>query len=224
MSNRKKGLKDFSTNPATKFIEWKSNDKQFSFYDKEKGENVLIPLPFKFLYLEDLSTVKGWHDPSQSGIYSNEVLLISSQEMNVKSFKGGEIAKGLYKDIKEKIKLSGAHYVKSVYVMLEDGSLANIQFKGSGVQAFGEFLNKNKSRIKDEWTLVKSFKEGKKGSVKYTVPEFIFDKTLSESQEMQADEAFNTLEEYLKGYLKKTDAIEAPTNDFVDEVDEDDDF
>ena len=37
-----------SKNPATQFLEWKSNDKCFSFYDKEKGENVKVQLPFHF--------------------------------------------------------------------------------------------------------------------------------------------------------------------------------
>jgi hypothetical protein len=213
MSNRKKGLKDFSTNPATKFIEWKSNDKCFSYYDKEKAENVQIKLPFKFLFLEDLHTVKGWDDANQCGIFSNEVLLISSQEMNVRSFKGGEIAKGLYKDIKEKIKASGAHYVKSIYIMLEDGELANIQLKGSAVQAFGEYQNKNKSRIKDEWILVKTHKDGKKGAVKFTTPEFSFERLLSDSEVEQADGVFDTLAEHLKGYLK-TKPIEQEDNSF----------
>lgn len=36
--------------------------------------------------------------------------------MIVKPFKGNEIARGLYKDIKEKAKAAGGHYVKSIYI------------------------------------------------------------------------------------------------------------
>jgi membrane-bound inhibitor of C-type lysozyme len=213
-SNRKQAFQTPQSNPATKFIDWKSNDKNFSFYDKELKENVAIPLPFKFLVLDELHTVKGWNDASSSSIYSNEVKFISKETMTVKAFKGGEIAKGFYKDIKEKIVASGGHYTKSVYIMLEDGSLANLQLKGSAVQMYGEFTQKTKSRLADEWVQVATAKEGKKGSVKFNVPEFSFLKSLSAVETEQADEAFNILESYLKTYLNKV------TIDNIEVVDE----
>ena len=206
-SNRRSAFATPQQNPATKFIDWKSNEKQFSYYDKEKSENVLIPLPFKFLVLDELHTVKGWNDATQSAIFSNEVKFISRETMTVKPFKGNEIAKGLYKDIKEKIQSAGAHYVKSIYIMLEDGSLANLQLKGSAVQEWGEFTKKTRNRLPDEWIVVKSFKEGKKGAVKFTMPEFTFERSLSEGEAEMADEAFDILEAYLKAYLVKAEPI-----------------
>ena len=203
ISNRKQAFSQPQTNPSTKFIEWKSNDKGFSYYDKETKENVAIPLPFKFLVLDELHTVKGWNDASSSQINSNEVKFISRDEMVVKPFKGNEIAKGLYKDIKEKIKAAGGHYVKSVYCMLEDGSIANLQLKGAACQSYGDFTAKTRSRLTDEWVVVAKAIDGKKGAVKYTTPDFTFDKSLSESESDLADEAFNTLEAYLKTYLSK---------------------
>jgi hypothetical protein len=203
ISNRKQAFSQPQTNPATKFIDWKSNDKCFSFYDRETSANVQIPLPFKFLVLEELHTVKGWNDASSSQINSNEVKFISRDEMTVKPFKGNEIAKGLYKDIKEKIKAAGGHYVKSVYCMLEDGSIANLQLKGAACQSYGDFTAKTRSRLTDEWVVVAKAIDGKKGAVKYTTPGFAFDKSLSESEADLADEAFNTLEAYLKTYLSK---------------------
>jgi hypothetical protein len=204
-SNRRKAFEMPASNPATKFIDWKSNDKNFSYYDKETKENVAIALPFKFLVLDELHTVKGWNDATQSGIYSNEVKFISKEVMTVKPFKGNEIAKGLYKDIKEKIVSAGGHYVKSIYIMLEDGTLANLQLKGSAVQQWGEFTNKNRTRLPDEWVVVKTTKDGKKGAVKFSMPEFAFEKSLSESEMVMADEVFNTLETYLKSYLVKSE-------------------
>jgi hypothetical protein len=203
ISNRKQAFSQPQTNPSTKFIEWKSNDKCFSFYDRETSANVSIQLPFKFLVLDELHTVKGWNDASSSQINSNEVKFISRDEMTVKPFKGNEIAKGLYKDIKEKIKAAGGHYVKSVYCMLEDGSIANLQLKGATCQSYGDFTAKTRSRLTDEWVVVAKAIDGKKGAVKYTTPGFEFDKSLSESEADLADEAFNTLEAYLKTYLSK---------------------
>lgn len=220
-SNRRAAFSQPQTNPSTKFIEWKSNDKGFSYYDKETKENVAIPLPFKFLVLDELHTIKGWNDASSSQINSNEVKFISRDQMVVKPFKGNEIAKGLYKDIKEKIKAAGGHYVKSVYCMLEDGSIANLQLKGAACQSYGDFTAKTRSRLTDEWVVVDKAIDGKKGAVKYTTPGFAFEKSLSDSEADLADEAFNILEAYLKTYLTKAETIET---EVVEETIEDDDL
>lgn len=189
----------------------------FFFYDKEKKENVLVELPFKFLVLDQLHTVSGWNDATSSGIFSNEVKFISKQVMTVKPFKGNEIAKGLYADIKEKVKNAGGHYVKSIYIMLEDGTLANIQLKGSAVQQWGEFTNKSLSRLPEEWVVVDKAVDGKKGAVKYTTPGFTFGGSLSDKEAAQADLVFDELETYLKAYLIKE---EAPVE--VEDLDTDD--
>lgn len=216
-SNRAKAFQAPLSNPAKRFLEWKSNDKCFSFYDKEKKENVSVPLPFKFLVLDQLHTVSGWNDATSSGIFSNEVKFISKQVMTVKPFKGNEIAKGLYADIKEKVKNAGGHYVKSIYIMLEDGTLANIQLKGSAVQQWGEFTNKSLSRLPEEWVVVDKAIDGKKGAVKYTTPGFTFGGSLSDKEAAQADLVFDELETYLKAYLIKE---EAPVE--VEDLDTDD--
>ena len=127
--------------------------------------------------------------------------------MTVKPFKGNEIAKGLYKDIKEKIVAAGGHYVKSIYIMLEDGSLANLQLKGSAVQKWGEFTQKTRNRLPDEWVQVTKAIEGKKGAVKFFTPDFSFERSISDTEAIQADEVFNVLETYLKTYLAKAEPI-----------------
>ena len=204
-SNRRGAFSQPQSNPATKFFDWKSNDKCFSYYDKEKQENVLVPLPFKFLVLDELHAIKGWNDATSSGIFSNEVKFISKELMTVKPFKGNEIAKGLYKDIKEKVQAAGGHYVKSIYIMLEDGSLANIQLKGAAVQKWGEFTSKTRQRLPDEWVIVESVVDGKKGAVKFYTPDFKFEHSISDTEADLADEAFNILETYLKTYLVKAE-------------------
>jgi hypothetical protein len=217
-SNRRSAFATPQSNPATKFIDWKSNDKCFSYYDKETALNVSIPLPFKFLVLDELHTIKGWNDATSSAIYSNEVKFISKEPMTVKPFKGNEIAKGLYKDIKDKIVAAGGHYTKSIYIMLEDGTLANLQLKGSSVQAWGEFTQKTRSRLADEWIEVKTAKDGKKGAVKFSIPEFTFLRSINDEEANQADEVFNVLEAYLKTYLAKAEVPVVETE--TDEVDE----
>jgi len=224
MSNRRTAFQTPASNPATKFLSWKSNDRNFSFYDKESETNVAVNLPFKFLVLDELASVKGWSDSLTGQIISNEVKFISKESMTVKCYhknvKGEktstEIAKGLYKDIKEKVNSAGAKYHKSIYIMLEDGTLANIQLKGASVQKWGEFTQKTKNRLPDEWIVVDKALDGKKGAVKFTTPEFKFLKSLSEEEATQADECFNVLESYLKTYLAKSE----PAIEEIEVVDE----
>ena len=215
-SNRRAAFAQPQSNPATKFIEWKSNEKCFNYYDKEAQKNVEIPLPFKFLVLDELHCIKGWNDASSSNIYSNEVKFISKEVMTVKPFKGNEIAKGYYKDIKEKVVAAGGHYTKSIYVMLEDGSLANISLKGSGVQKWGDFTQKTRNRFADEWVIVAKAEDGRKGAVKFSTPSFAFEKSISDAEADLADEAFNILESYLKTYLAKAEPaiVEEEEDDF----------
>lgn len=213
MSTRRQAITGGETakNPATKFLSWKSNDKAFSYYDKEKEENVLVQLPFKFLFLDQLQSVKGWSDALSGQIISNEVKTVSDQELtaicyhkNVKCEKvSTTIAKGLYKDIKDAVVSAGAKYHKSIYVMLEDGTLANIQLKGACVKEWGDFFNRSKKRLADEWVIVKKVNDGKKGAVKFTTPNFEFEHSLTEDESVQADEVFDVLDTYLQSYLKK---------------------
>ena len=225
-SNRRAAFSAPASNPATKFIEWKSNDKCFNYYDKEAQKNVEIPLPFKFLVLDELHCIKGWNDASSSNIYSNEVKFISKEVMTVKPFKGNEIAKGYYKDIKDKVVAAGGHYTKSIYVMLEDGSLANISLKGSGVQKWGDFTQKTRNRLSDEWVTVAKAEDGKKGAVKFSTPSFSFANSISDAEADLADEAFNILESYLKTYLAKAEPtiVEEEEDDFEPTMDDGLDF
>ena len=197
-----------SSNPTTKYLEWKSNDKSFSYYDKSKGENVKVELPLKFVFLQHYHTVKGWSDASNSGIYSNEVYYIGSEPMAVKSFKGGLIAEGLYKEIKPAITNAGGKYHRSVYVMLEDGSLANISLKGAVVREWSTFMEDNANQCDVQWVEVNSAKEQKKGSVKYTTPEFTLGASISKADASKADAVAEVFQEYISTYLKKKSEVE----------------
>jgi hypothetical protein len=233
-SNRRAAFSAPASNPATKFIEWKSNDKCFNYYDKDAQKNVEIPLPFKFLVLDELHKVEGWNDSLKGKIVSNEVKFISKEIMKVKTYHkdfGGKnttthLVDGLYAEIKEKVKSSNAHYAKSIYVMLEDGSLANISLKGSGVQKWGDFTQKTRNRLADEWVIVASAEDGKKGAVKFSTPSFSFANSISDEEANMADEAFNILESYLKTYLAKAEPaiVEEEEDDFEPTVDDGLDF
>ncbi len=206
-----------SANPTSKYLEWKSNDKSFSYYDKEADENVKVELPLKFLFLQNYHTVKGWNTASESKIYSNEVFYIGSEPMTVRSFKGGVIAEGLYKDIKPTITAAGGKYNRSIYVMLEDGTVANISLKGSGVRQWSDFMEANENLIDNQWIEVLTSNDEKKGSIKYSTPEFTVGANLTKQDSAKADDVAAELKTYLDGYFKKevatTEEVE-PVLDF----------
>jgi len=208
MSNRTQVFATGSKNPSTKFLDWKSDQKGFSYYDKDLKKNVEVSLPFKFVFLDELSTVKGWNDASESGIFSNEVKYLSKEVLTIKAFKGGILAKGLYNEIKEQVKNCGGHYSKSVYIMTEDGKLSNIQLKGSATKQWGDFVKVNKSRLTQTWVEVASATESKKGKVVFSVPNFTVGADIEDADTNSADLCFDTLEDYLKVYLAKVDAPE----------------
>lgn len=195
--------KSESSNPTSKYLEWKSVDKKFSYYDKAAGENVSVELPLKFVFLQHYHTVKGWNDASQSGIWSNEVYYIGSEPMTVRAFKGGVIAEGIYKEIKPAITNAGGKYHRSVYVMLEDGSIANLSFKGAVVREWSDFMQNNGSLVDNQWIEVNSAKDQKKGSIKYSTPEFTLGANLSKKNEAMADTAAAQLKEHLDQYFNK---------------------
>lgn len=200
--------KSTSSNPTSKYLDWKSNDKSFSYYDKEAGENVKVDLPLRFVFLQHYHTVKGWNDASQSGIYSNEVYYIGSEPMTVRAFKGGTIAEGIYKDIKQDITNAGGKYHRSVYVMLEDGSIANLSFKGAVVREWSDFMESSKNLVDNQWIEVNSAKDQKKGSIKYSTPEFTLGANLNAKDSAQADSVASELKAYLDAYFNKEEAQE----------------
>lgn len=207
--SRRDEFKQVSKNPSKKFLEWKSDNKNFSYYDKDKGANVTVGLPFKFLVLKEMHTVKGWHDASESGIYANEVENIGKDKITVKAFKGGVIASGIYKDIKEVVSSQGANYSKSIYCMDDSGSIINIQFKGACVQAWGDFTQKGRVRLSDEWVIIEAAEDKKKGKVNYSVPIFKYESPISKEDDNKADASYSQLKEYFSEYLNDTPEVES---------------
>ena len=213
--SRKSEFESTNRNPATKFLEWKSVEKCLSYYDKGVGKNVLVEIPFKFLVLKILHVIKGFNDASRSSIFSNEVKYIGTEEVEVKSFKGGIIAKGLWKEIKGRCKDAGAVYHKSIYVMTDKGDIMNLVFKGSAAAEWGEFTKKTMARLTDEWVSITKSDPRKKGATRYNVPVFEFDKSLSAKEGEMADKAYDEIDQYMAQYAEEevTPKAEQPVTD-----------
>lgn len=202
-------------NPTNIFLEYKSSKKTFSSYNRSNGAKEDLKLPFKFVFLQNYHTVRGWDDSSDSGIYSNEVYYIGKEVMRVRS-KSGLIAEGIYKDIKNEVRDAGGKYNRSIYIMLEGGDVANIQLKGSAVKSWGDFITENAKLVDNQWIEVNKVENKKKGSVKYTVPVFELGASLSEDDSNLADTVADELQSYFDDYFSKAEdqGKEVPTEEF----------
>jgi len=211
-----------SLNPAQKFLEWKSNDKCFSYYDKEKKENIKVELPIKIQFLEEFHTIKGFSDKFQNGIYSNEIKFTSKDELTVKVYGQNQIvAEGLYNDIRLKIIDAGGKYHKSIYCLL-DGEIVNISLKGSGVSIFSLFANGDKKtkleghsgKFESHFIEINEAEELKKGATKYSVPIFSIGKPYTKTELQQAIDAYVNIAEYYNKYTGNDLSTESEVNNY----------
>lgn len=185
-------------NPAKRFYEFKSDDKQFVYYDKEQQKKVPMELPAYVVVLDELSSISGFNEKFNCGIYSNEVKNVKSDILYVKSFKGDFAKEGLYHDIKGDVNSAGGKYTKSLYALLilrnEDNVIVNIKLNGAALNAWID------SKIDTQKNIVcinNKFNEGKKGKVIYHTP-VLTAHDITDEIAKEAIEADKVLQEYFK--------------------------
>jgi len=201
-SNPHEGAK----NPATRWFEWNGEHGKLRYYDKSTGKNVDMGADFTFLLLDQMGSVRGWHEASSSGIYSNEVRDTRQDVLVVKSFKGGTIAEGLYKDIKDRCNTAGGQFVSNCYIAFKSGdelAIGSLRFKGAALGAWMEFCKANRAALYTKAVHINGAVEGKKGRVTYFVPAF-FTKELSGDTHNIAVALDAELQQFLTSYLKQT--------------------
>jgi len=198
--------------PAKKFFEWNGGDGGFRYFDKTlgeadasgkpKGANVQVPYPFRFLVLDQLTTIRGFSDADQSGFWSNEIRDVKSDLLTVRTKKGIEMT-GTYEQVKEKLGAKGADYCKSVYIAYKEGDqtvIGNLAIKGSAIGPWIDFCKSND--VNKIGVQVDSHTAAKKGKTEYFVPVF---RPISVTPETDAKaiELDKELQEYLKACLSR---------------------
>ena len=142
-----------SLNPSVRWFEWNGEQGVIRYYDKEAKKNVEVGSDFTFILLDQLGSVRGWHDASDSGIYSNEVKDSTQEALVVKAFKGGLLAEGIYRDIKDRIKSMGGSYTASCYIAFKDAGelkIGVLRLKGSTLGAWMEFTKAHRADLYTE--------------------------------------------------------------------------
>lgn len=197
---------DTVVNPSTRWFEWNGETGVVRYYDKAAQRNVEVGNDFSFVLLDELGSVRGWHDASDSGIYSNEVKDTRQDVLIVKSFKGGTIAEGLYKDIKDRVNAAGGQFVANCYLgyKAEDGALSIgcLRFKGAALAAWMEFRKAHRAALYEKGIRIKGYTEGKKGRIVFRTP-VLHITELSPASHAQAVGLDKVLQEFLSVYLKK---------------------
>lgn len=205
-----------STNPAKKFIQYHGNTGKWTWYDKEVELDQEIQLPFYFVILDDLFTIKGFSDSFESYIYSNEVHN-TNELLKVKSFKGGLSVIGYYPDIKLDLKDKGGKYHKSIYALAFDKDynteLVNISIGGV---ALGPWIELKVKMNSQSVAIMPEVTDGRKGTVEFKIPSF---KTFKIPEEMieKATETDKELQEYFKQYKAVKEVDNAEKEIVIDE-------
>jgi hypothetical protein len=192
------------TNPATRFFEWSAVDGTIRYFDKElgeRGENVNVDLPFKFLVLERVAQVTGGVDRNggYEGFWSNAVMNLKTQKLVVRSKQGIEVS-GLYEDIKNH---PGIRYMQGLYIAYYEGQQLQIGFlkiKGAALSSWIEFTKKHRNIFEGAFSVTGSTKQ-KKGSNTYLAPTFEFIPKVSDASEVVAKTLAAQVEEYMETYL-----------------------
>lgn len=189
-------------NPATKFIEFKGDSGNFQYYDKEKEDNIIIPLPIYFVVLDELHTVRGYNKQHKNGVFSNEVSDIKNELMSVRVFNSDIKIVGTWDKIKGEVAIIQGHYSKSVYagMITKDNpiELVNFQFHGaSRAPWFDCKIDKEQFGIQIKETVLDD-----SGPIKFYRP--VFSKVnLNDKVRQKAILLDKKLQEYLKTYRKQ---------------------
>ena len=193
-----------SPNPAKFFIEWKSKNEKFSYYDKEKKEDVLLPMPFNFIPLFICANVKGYNHKKTKNYISNEVENLSTDILTVNSYNASTKEKktehvGLYADIKENFD-QNIKFTTSLYAAIKNKkgelTLVNLQLNGAGLHHWFKFTKEN-----DIWkNAISAFgtTDERNGTVDYKAPTY---KAIKISQE--DDKSAGILQDEVRAYLKE---------------------
>jgi len=148
------------------FLKWKwaGDAGFFEYYDKEAGENKKYK--FDQIKVENVSyTIIGWDDASNSNIYSNDITDFNNEPFSVKSWKGGQMFEGIYKEIKEQILNAWAKLHIKVEGVDKEGQRIVLTLKGLNFFQLSETLKT--LSVSDDLLAFDKAEDDKKGAVKF---------------------------------------------------------
>jgi hypothetical protein len=211
-------------NPAVRFFDWSAKaagapitednptglQGRLEYFDKslgdkekgEKGKNVAVKLPFRFMVLDRVVQITGGIDVGDSyeNYWSNAVKNIKTQTLIVKS-KRGTVAQGLYNEIKG---ITGVHFMTGLYIAFKEGDdyqIGYLKLKGCALTEWIEFAPRN--IYEGAFGIVDTVAK-KKGSNHFFAPVFKTYPEVSKEADAKAKELDRELQVYLSAYFALT--------------------
>ena len=197
-------------NPAIRFFDWSGQDGEVRYFDKtlgEKGQNVSVEMPFKFLALDRVAQITGGIDRHGSfeGFWSNAVRNTKTQPFTVRSKAGVEVS-GYYENIKNH---PGVRFMQGLYIAFYDDDkqlqIGFLKLKGAALSAWFDFTKTHRNIYEGAFGITDKTKQ-KKGATVYYAPVFEHYAKVSD----EADEAAKQLDQKLQEYLTSYFAQVAP--------------
>jgi len=148
-----------------------SGDTGFSYWDGLKKERMSLGDTINFVALDTRSTVVGFSEAANSRVFSNRVQSLANEELTVRCGTN-VVAKGLWADIKEKVKAFGGKFCTEVFALVEvngEYQCAKIDFSGATLGDWMDFVES----VGGKWNIYKSLitvtkgEERKKGRVTF---------------------------------------------------------
>jgi hypothetical protein len=143
-SSRKGG----SSSPIKKYVSFSGSTGMFSYYDKSKEEKVEVE-EVKMTVLDVRVSVSGYNQDSKETITSNMISNQGDEILKVVGFKDKKpriIAEGLYKDIKEDVKVAKGKFTSNIIGLadLGDGEeIINLQLSGVSLGGWIEYASEH---------------------------------------------------------------------------------
>jgi len=153
--------------PVTRTLKWKNEKTKkdpktkevvvtqetgWYYWDKllneGEGSDVKVDLPISFIWLETASSIMGFSKEENAAVWSNEVLDLRSQVLNVRIGKDTRV-EGIYNTIKDEVKGVGGKFCSAVYTLVdtEQGpEVWRFLMKGSANSAWISFSNRQKNK------------------------------------------------------------------------------
>lgn len=188
---------NYTKSPVAFTAEYKGKIDKWSIYKMEDKERKEVD-SFPFIILdESYSCMRGFNRKEGKGIYSNMVSNTKNQEMRVKINGGDEIARGFYKEIKEKVESKGGRYNKILFVYVEGIGIGKVFLAGGSLTGYFD-LKKEVDLSEVPVIEQESFREEQSNFGPYKVPIFKYGEP-SKKMRKAADDAYEELMEYLDG-------------------------
>lgn len=201
-------------NPAVKFFDWSGGEGHLRYFDKslgEKGENVTVELPFRFLILDRVYQVTGGIDDNSGyiGFWSNAIKNLKTQKLVVRSKRGVEV-QGIYEHIKGH---PGVKFMQGLYVAFKDGDSDELQIgylklKGAALSSWFDFTKAHRNIYEGAFAITLASPR-KKGTNTYYEPVFEHIANVSDESAARAkalDEM--QLQPYLTSYFAQAGIAE----------------